>query len=158
MTATAPEPTGPSRDTTESTMSHGALYWITAIVVVVLAVVGLITYSANKSDQAAKDKAQQLTQAFQSAGLRVPADPNIITRSLGTDGGAVCDNPGSALGKAVLVDQLTNGASFVGRRPVIVDRRILQGEALILQTYCPEKLQKYKDKIDAFKTDDVLKD
>ena len=53
---------------------------------------------------------------------------------------------------------MTNGADFVGRRPVIIDRRILQGEALILQTYCPDKLQDYKDKIDDLKTDDMLKD
>jgi hypothetical protein len=158
MTATAPEPTGPSQTGGNPTNEHGALYWIAGIIVVVLAVVGLITYGANKSDQKAQEKAAQLTQSLQSAGLPVPVDQEIITRSLGTDGGAVCDNPASALGKAVLADQLVNGASFVGRRPVIVDRRVLQGELLILQTYCPEKVQEYRDKIDDFKTDDVLKD
>ena len=71
----------------------------------------------------------------------MPEDQDILVRSLGTDGGAVCDNPASALGKATLLDQITNGADFVGRRPVIVDRRILRGEALILQTYCPDKLR-----------------
>jgi hypothetical protein len=157
MTATAPEPTGPA-GTAESPDSHRTLYWVVGAVVAVLAIIGLITYSGNKSDQLAQDKAQQLTQALQKAGLTVPADQDIIIRSLGSDGGAVCDNPGSALGKAVLVDQLANGASFVGRRPVIVDRRILQGELLILQTYCPDKLQGYRDKIDDLKTDDVLKD
>jgi hypothetical protein len=133
------------------------IYWTIGGVVVVLAVVGLITYSGKKDDQQAQEKAQQLTQKFEQAGLRVPQDENIFIRSFGTDGGAVCDNPGSALGKATLLDQLTNGGSFVGRRPVIVDRRILQGELLILQTYCPDKLQDAKDKIDDLKTDDTLK-
>ena len=32
------------------------------------------------------------------------------------------------------------------------------GEALILQTYCPDKLQEFQDKIDDLKTDDTLKD
>jgi hypothetical protein len=32
------------------------------------------------------------------------------------------------------------------------------GEALILQVYCPEELQKFKDKTQDLKTDDVLKD
>ena len=32
------------------------------------------------------------------------------------------------------------------------------GEALILQTYCPDKLQDYQDKIDDLKYDNTLKD
>jgi hypothetical protein len=58
----------------------------------------------------------------------------------------------------VLFDQITNGADFVGRRPIIVDPRIIQGEALILGTYCPEQLQEYRDKRGDLKTDDTIKD
>ena len=70
----------------------------------------------------------------------------------------VCDNPASALGKAVLNDQLTNGADFVGRRVIIIDERMVQGEAAILQVYCPDKLADYQEKIDDLKTDDTLKE
>ena len=132
------------------------MYWIIGIVVAVLAVIGLITYSGNKADQAAQQKAQQLVTKFEQAGLPVPEDLDIVTRTLGADGGAVCDNPASALGKATLADQITNGADFVGRRPVIIDRDLVVGELLILQTYCPEHLEKYKDKIDDLKTDDTV--
>ena len=52
---------------------------------------------------------------------------------------------------------MTNGADFVGRRPVIVDPRILVGQGLIMQTYCPEKLQEFKDKTHDLKTDNVIK-
>jgi hypothetical protein len=38
-----------------------------------------------------------------------------------------------------------------------VDRSILQGELLILQTYCPDKLEPYKDRIEQLKTDNVVK-
>ena len=123
----------------------------------VLAVIGLIAYSGEKKDQEAQDKAQQLTQKFER-GLPVPEDQDIIVRSLGTDGGAVCENPANALGKAVLNDMLTNGADFVGRRPVIVDRRILLGEALILDTYCPDELPDYREKIDDLKSDDTIEE
>jgi hypothetical protein len=134
------------------------LLWAAGGVALVLCIIGLVTYSGKKETQRAQDKAQQLTQKLDAAGLRTPDDPKVFVRTLGDDGGAVCDNPASALGKAVLADTLVNGADFVGRRPVIVDRRILQGEALILQTYCPDKLQDYKDQIEDFKTDNVLKD
>ena len=134
------------------------IYWITGGVLVVLCVIGLITYSGEKDTREARAKAQQLTQKFEAAGLTVPVDQDVFIRTLGSDGGAVCENPASALGKANLAARLVNGASFVGQRPVIIDRKVLQGEALILETYCPDVLQDYKDKIDELKTDDTLKD
>jgi hypothetical protein len=133
------------------------IWWVVGGVVVVLVVIGLITYSSGSDSREAQRKAQELTQKFEDAGLRVPQDQDILTRSLGTDGGAVCENPLNALGKANLLNTMVNGASFVGQRPVIVDRSTLQGELLILETYCPDKLQAYKDKIEQFKTDNVLK-
>ena len=133
-------------------------YWIIGATVVLLALIGVLTYSGKKDDEAAQQKAAQLTAARASAGLAVPIDQDIIVRSLGSDGGAVCDNPANALGRATLLDQLTNGADFVGRRPVIVDPRVLLGQAQILQIYCPEELQEFKDKFDDIKTDEVIKD
>ena len=146
----APPPEPAARD------DNRWIYWAVGAVVVVLVVIGLITYSGKKESQEAQQKSQELTQKFEQAGLRVPEDQDIIVRSLGTDGGAVCDNPASALGKATLNDVIANGADFVGRRPVIIDRRILLGEALILDTYCPDKLQDYRDKIDDYKVDDTI--
>jgi len=132
------------------------MYWLIAAFVGVLMIVGLITYSGQKSNQQAQQKAQQLVTKYEQAGLPVPEDIDIVIRTLGDDGGAVCDNPASALGKATLADQITNGADFVGRRPVIIDRDLVVGELLILQTYCPEHLEDYKDKIDDYKTDDTV--
>jgi hypothetical protein len=153
MTATAStSPATPAAEHDE----HRFLYWAIGVVVVVLAIVGLITYSGKKQSEAASAKATQLTQAFQQAGLRVPADLDIITRSLGTDGGAVCDNPASALGRAALFADLVNGASFVGRRPVIADTNVLRGELAILNVYCPEKVQQFKDKTQDLKLDDTI--
>ena len=47
---------------------------------------------------------------------------------------------------------------MIGRRPVIVDRDLIRGEALILETYCPDELEEYRDKFDDLKFDDVIKD
>ena len=153
MTAPVPVPPGESGPRGLERWMYGAI----GAFVVVLLVIGLITYSGNKRTKEATQKAQQLTQELQAAGINVTPDEDIIVRSLGTDGGNVCENPASALGKAIQNDMLTNGADFVGRRPVIVDRRILVGEALILATYCPEKLQPYQDRIAELKTDDTIK-
>jgi hypothetical protein len=118
---------------------------------VVLVVVGLVTFSEKRSDAQAQQKAQQLTQDFQQAGLPVPRSQDAIVRWLGNDGGAVCANPANALGKATLYDLVANGADYVGRRPVLVDRQILLGEALILKVYCPDRLKPYEDVINGLK-------
>lgn len=146
----APETTGPD---------NRWIYWGLAVILVALAIFGLIAYDAAQDDQEAQEKAQQLTQKLEQAGLTPPADIDIIVATLGNDGGAVCDNPANALGKAILADQLTNGASFVGRRPVIADERFVLGEALILDTYCPEELEEFRDDVvDEYKFDDTVED
>jgi hypothetical protein len=131
------------------------IYWIIGSVLLVLCIIGLVTYSGEKETERAQAKAQELTQKLDAAGLRTPQDPNIFVRTLGDDGGVVCDNPSKSYGKALLYDQLTNGADFVGRRPVIIDRAIFRGVAIILDTYCPEQLEHYRDAIDDLKTDDT---
>ena len=52
---------------------------------------------------------------------------------------------------------MTNGASHVGQRPVIVDRRLIQGQLLIMETYCPDELDEFRDKVDDLDFDDVIK-
>ena len=155
MTATAPEPTGSDYEA-EQNAKHRRLLWISGGVALVLVIIGLFTYNAGADDRQAQQKAQQLSQKFEHNGLFVP-DTDVLVRSLGTDGGAVCANPAKALSRATLFDLMTNGADFVGRRPIIVDREILLGQALILQVYCPEKLNPYQDRVDDLKTDNIIK-
>ena len=82
-----PTPTTPPPHEPESDGGLGVIYWIIGGVVVVLAVIGLIAYSGEKKDQEAQDKAQQLTQKFERAGLPVPEDQDIIvSRSAPTAG------------------------------------------------------------------------
>jgi hypothetical protein len=133
------------------------MYWIIIGTLVVLLIIGLISYGTGKDNAEATDKAQQLEQLFEQAGLNVPADQDQITRALGSDGGPICDNPANALGKALLNSQLVNGASFVGVRPVIADKRIVLGELAVLKVYCPDKLEAYRHKIDGLKYDNTIK-
>jgi hypothetical protein len=131
-------------------------YWAIGGIVLILCIIALFTYSAGKQNEQAQQLAVELTQKLERAGFTAP-DQDILVRTPGDDGGAVCDDPADALRKAAQNDMLTNGADFVGRRPVIVDRRILLGEALILETYCPDELEPYRDRIAELKTDDTIK-
>ena len=133
------------------------LTWILGAILLLLVVLGLITYSSNERTADSEQKAAELTQKFEAAGLPTPASDDIFIRQFGTDGGNVCDNPGDALGKATLHAMLTNGASFVGVRPVIIDRRLIQGQILIMETYCPDELETFRDEVEDLKFDDVIK-
>jgi hypothetical protein len=130
-------------------------YWAIGGLLVILCVIGIITYNTSRESERAEQLAAELTQKLEAAGL-TPPDMDVIVRSLGDDGGAVCDNPADALGRAILLDLMTNGASFVGRRPVIVDRDVIAGEALILETYCPDELPEFRDAFDDLKFDDTI--
>jgi amino acid transporter len=152
-----PEQRQPSYGQPEPRGGHRWIYWLVGAAVVVLLVIGLITYGAHKKDQQSQAKAQQLTQKLQAAGLHTLPSQDTIIKSLGTDGGAVCENPASALGKATLFAELDNGADFVGRRPIIVDQRIVKGEELILETYCPDKLRKYQETIKHLEYEKTIK-
>src|SRR4029077_21059162 len=62
------------------------VYVLGAVVLVVLVVVGFAAFSAAKSNDVAHQKAQQLAQEFDNAGLTVPASEDEIVRTLGDDG------------------------------------------------------------------------
>ncbi|MFI0964196.1 hypothetical protein ACH4S8_22705 [Streptomyces sp. NPDC021080] len=135
---------------------HKWIYYGAIVVLLGLVVAGLVRYKAITTNNRAVSKANELADAAVKAGLPRP-DTELIAGLLGTDGGLVCDDPASALKSALWKINVSNGAAFVGQRPVIGDGRTLRAEATIIEIYCPEKLDKIKDKLDSLKTDDTVR-
>ena len=135
------------------TRPHRTLYIVIAVVFVVAAVAGLLVHRSAKSSAAAEDKAAQLTTELESAGVPAPTS-EVLVRLLGDDGGAVCEDPNSALSRATLLSQMTTGTGGVGQRPIIAAGRVVKGEELILKVYCPEELADFQDFVDDLKLDD----
>ena len=117
-------------------------------------VVGVTIFNSNKKNQAAIDKANQLTAELARAGLPVP-EAQQIYNVLGDDGGAVCAAPANALVKSILYGQLTNGAAGPGQRPIIADNKAVEGVLLIVKVYCPDKAADFQEVVDNLKTADV---
>ena len=132
------------------------LYALLGAVVTGLAIWGVIAYRGHADTQAANAKAQQLQAAFKAAGLPTYPNTRDVARTLGTDGGAVCDTP-QTLAKSVLTLQLSNGAAGPGQRPVRVAAQTLKGELLIIKTYCPEKLSRFKNFVNNFNYAEVVR-
>lgn len=142
---------------TQTGRERNVIYIVIAVVVAALMVIGLFTYSSAKSTQEAEDKADELIAAIEDAGATAPSKDQIV-RVLGDDGGATCADPNESLTKAILLSQLANGAAGPGARPVIADSRVVKGQLLIIQVYCPDELEDFQKFVDDLKTDDVLGD
>jgi Tfp pilus assembly protein FimT len=143
--------------TPAETQSPRERSWIFIAVLVLLAVItlaGVLAFSRGVNDAQAQNKANELIDALTEVGARTP-DVDQVARVLGDDGGATCENPNEALSRAVLLSQLTNGATGPGQRPVIADSRVVQGQLLIIQVYCPDELDDFEDFVGDLKTADV---
>jgi hypothetical protein len=115
------------------------LYAIVGLLCVGLVVVGLAAYQQATDNTLAQQKATQLEQVFKEGGLPVPASLDVITKSLGTDGGAVCKTSGYDLTAAILDQGLTAGGGGVAARPLPIDRSVIDGELAIITVYCPSR-------------------
>lgn len=130
------------------------IYYTSMIILGLMVLAALITFRGARETREAQDKADQLIVALEGAGARTPSRDQIV-RVLGDDGGATCANPNDALSRAILLAQLTNGASGPGARPVIADSRVVQGQLLIIEIYCPDELEEFQQFVDDLETDDV---
>ncbi|MFC6155872.1 hypothetical protein ACFWUU_04055 [Kribbella sp. NPDC058693] len=142
---------------TQSGRERSWIYITACVILAVLLIIGLLTFHSRKESNEADQKADQLIAALAATGSRTP-DKDQIVRVLGSDGGATCEDPNNALGRAVLFTQLANGAAGPGARPVIVDSRALKGQLLIIQIYCPNELKDFQKFVEDLKTDDVVGD
>lgn len=141
MTETAPQ----------SGRERGVIYIVAMVLLIVLTVVALLMFRGGRESAAAEEKAAQLTQALDAAGMRAPTTDQIV-RVLGDDGGAACEDPNGALTRALVLGELTNGAAGPGRRPIIVEDSVLRSQLLIIGVYCPDELPNYEKFVDRLET------
>jgi hypothetical protein len=140
---------------TQSARERTWIYWSALGLLIVFGLVAVLTFSSARQTAQASDKADELISALEEAGLTAPTKEQ-ITRVLGDDGGALCDDPGSALSQAVVNMQLSNGASGPGMRPILADvQRLLQGQLIAIQIYCPDELEDFQEYVEDLKSEAV---
>ena len=130
------------------------IYIGACVILVAMGVWAVLAFTTVRESARASEKADELIAALEEAGVRTP-DKDQVVRVLGDDGGATCANPNDALSRATLLAQLTNGATGPGARPVIADSRVVQGQLLIIEIYCPDELDEFQAFVDDLQTDDV---
>ena len=145
-----------SDHTSEPEHHNRFVYWGAWAILAVFVVIGLFTFSSARESRQASDKADQLIAALEDGGAESVPSKDQIVRILGEDGGATCDDPGNALRKATLYSMVANGAAGPGMRPVIADTRIVQGQLAVIEVYCPDELEDFKNYVSDLKYDDVV--
>lgn len=139
---------------TQSPRERTWVYFTACALLAVLVLIALFTFSAARQNRQAEEKADELIAAIEDAGATAPSREQVV-RVLGDDGGATCADPNEALARSVLLSQLANGATGPGARPVIADSRVFQGQLLIIEVYCPDELDDFREFVDDLQTDDV---
>ena len=134
---------------------HTITYIVLGAIFIILAAIALGVFRSAKSSVQANQKADELISKIEAAGFTAPPR-DAITRTLGADGGAICEDPNSALQRAVLNGMITNGAAGPGQRPVIADSIVVKGEALVISIYCPDKLADFQQYANDLKFGDVV--
>ncbi|MEU8529272.1 MULTISPECIES: hypothetical protein [Streptomyces] len=136
---------------------HRWVYIGAIVILLAMVVIGLIQFRSVKQNNDTYAKAQELSKELVAAGYPAP-DIDVVEQLLGTDGGAVCEDPGSTLKRALWnVQQLSNGATGPGQRPVIGDTRAVELERIVLQVYCPDKVDEFDEDIDDLDTRETVK-
>ena len=145
-----------THEETSSGSERKVIYAVVALVVVVAAVVALIIRISENEAAEAEQKADQLIAALEDAGAeRIPSQ-ELLVGVFGDDGGALCEDPGSALAQATRNGLLVNGAAGPGMRPIIADNRVVQGELLIIEVYCPEELEEFREAVADLELEDLV--
>lgn len=139
---------------TQPKRERSIIYVITIVVLVVLGVIAVVTFLTARQEAEAQDKAEQFLSSLEENGIDTALTAEQIARVLGDDGGGVCANPNEALSKAILFDRLSNGAAGPGQRPILAEDRLLEGQLLIIETYCPEELEEFQQFVDELNTVD----
>lgn len=142
----------------QSSRERSWIYITAVVLLVIAAIVAVLAFSETRESNRAQEKADELIAAFEEAGAARTPDRDMVVRVFGDDGGATCNDPNGALRRATLFSMLANGAAGPGARPVVADSRAIQGQLLVLEVYCPDELDEFREFLEDLKTDDVAWD
>ena len=136
----------------QSPRERSVIYAVVVAVLIVLGVIATLLFLDRRQEARDLEKAEQLLSAFSDAGISVSLSAEQVAGVLGDDGGATCADPNAALSRSTLLAGLANGAGGPGTRPVIVETRLLQGQLLIIETYCPDQAEGFQQFVDSLNT------
>jgi hypothetical protein len=99
----------------------------------------------------ALSKAQQLQEKLEEAGLPVP-DTDTLVKLYGTNGGVACVYSDSDFQTYYNLVHFGN----TGRRPTYLDPSAVAYDLAVIEVYCPEKLDAYREAVEEWDTEQMI--
>jgi hypothetical protein len=131
-----------------------------AIPLIVAALVMVMMYAGCQGSPAkdpdspeALEKARRLQDKLEEAGLPVP-DTDTLTRLYGTNGGVACMYSGSDFQTYYNLIHFGN----TGRRPTYLDPSVVAYDMAVIEVYCPENLEAFREAVEEWDTEQVIPD
>ena len=107
--------------------------------------------SDSDSDRAT-ELADQLNQNLADAGLP-SLDTETATTLYGTDGGVACENVGELQFDLSLAQFGNNSGNL---RRVVMDPSLFDFDQAVIETYCPDKIDEFRDVVDDLDTEETI--
>jgi len=105
----------------------------------------------NPDSPEALQKAQQLQEKLEEAGLPVP-DTDTLVKLYGTNGGVACMYSDSEFQTYYNLAHFGN----TGRRLAYLDPSVIAYDLAVIEVYCPEKLDAYREAVEEWDTEQML--
>jgi len=136
----------------ESRPRRLAVQLITAALVLAVVLSGCQGSPAKDPDSPeALSKAQQLQEKLEEAGLDVP-DTDTLVKLYGTNGGVACMYSGSDFQTYYNLVHFGN----TGRRPTYLDPSAVAYDLAVIEVYCPENLDAYREAVEEWDTEQLI--
>ncbi|OXM45325.1 hypothetical protein [Amycolatopsis alba] len=128
-------------DERSSRRQRKTVYLVVGIALGVLLLAGYLLFRSAHSTTEAETKADLLVTRLVQEGARTPSRDQLV-RLLGTDGGSICADPNAAFARATSEGGISGGGP--GTRPVLPVSTLVRGQTLVIEVYCPEKLEGFQ--------------
>ncbi len=112
--------------------------------------------AAGSASDSGSDRAQQLAEQLNEnlARADLPAlDTSTATSLYGTDGGVSCENAGE-LQHQLSLSQFGNNSGNLRR--VVLDPSLVAYDLAVIETYCPDRVDAFRDLIDEIETEETI--
>lgn len=129
--------------------------WVIAVLIIgILGALATVVWKRQVVNAESLQKAQELHDKAEALGFNVPS-VKTLARLFGTDGGPLCETADGHLTQALLAYNMSRTGE-VNQRSAIIDKRLLEFEELVLEVYCPEKLDEFREFVDRLKLERTL--
>ncbi len=127
---------------------------ILALIVIAMVAVSLAWESGDGADARAQELAADLVASLDEAGLQAP-DEDVAARVYGTTGGIGCKVTDANALRSLNALNL-KGTGEVTSRSSFIDPRFVQFERIVLETYCPDRVDEFDDFVDGLRLRNTL--